>query len=73
MGARPVAQPSCFIAGSKDIVRRFVPGHDLYDDVATNCTDLRLARIIEGAGHWVQQEAPREVNAALLEFLASLD
>jgi len=73
MGVRPVAQPSCFIAGSKDIVRRFVPGHDLYDDVATNCTDLRLARIIDGAGHWVQQEAPRDVNAALLEFLASLD
>ncbi len=73
MGARPVAQPSCFIAGSKDIVRRFVPGHDLYEDVAVNCTDLRFARIIDGAGHWVQQEAPRDVNAALLAFLASLD
>ena len=73
MGARPVAQPSCFIAGAKDIVRRFVPGHDLYDDVAVNCTDLRFARIIDGAGHWVQQEAPRDVTAALLEFLASLD
>ncbi len=72
MGLRPVAQPSCFIAGGKDIVRRFVPGHDLYEDVAMNCTDLRFDRIIAGAGHWVQQEAPREVTAALLEFLASL-
>lgn len=72
MGVRPVAQPSCFIAGGKDIVRRFVPDHDLYEDVAMNCTDLRVNRIIDGAGHWVQQEAPREVNAALLEFLASL-
>ena len=63
---------SCFIAGGKDIVRRFVPDHDLYENVAMNCTDLRLRRVIEGAGHWVQQEAPREVNAALLEFLASL-
>jgi pimeloyl-ACP methyl ester carboxylesterase len=25
------------------------------------------------AGHWVQQEAPDEVNAALLAFLGSLD
>ncbi len=72
MGVRPVAQPSCFIAGGKDIVRRFVPDHDLYEDVAMNCTDLRFDRIIDGAGHWVQQEAPREVNAALIEFLASL-
>ncbi len=72
MGVRPVEQPSCFIAGSKDIVRRFLPDYDLYEDVAINCTDLRFSRIIDGAGHWVQQEAPREVSAALLEFLASL-
>ena len=72
MGVRPVAQPSCFIAGGKDIVRRFVPDHDLYEDVAMNCTDLRFSTIIDGAGHWVQQEAPREVNAALFQFLASL-
>jgi len=34
--------------------------------------DLRILRLIEGAGHWVQQERPAEVNAALLEFLRSL-
>jgi pimeloyl-ACP methyl ester carboxylesterase len=73
MGVRPVAQPSCFIAGSKDLVRQFVPGYDLYADVGMSCTDLRFSRIIEGAGHWVQQEAPREVTTAMLEFLASLD
>jgi len=72
MGVRPVAQPSCFIAGAKDIVRQFVPGHDLYQAGLMNCTDLRFSRIIDGAGHWVQQEAPGQVNAALLEFLATL-
>jgi len=72
MGVRPVAQPSCFIAGSKDLVRRFVPDYDLYADVAVNCTDLRCKRIIEGAGHWVQQEAPEEVTQALLDFLNTL-
>jgi pimeloyl-ACP methyl ester carboxylesterase len=25
--------------------------------------------LIEGAGHWVQQERPAEVNAAIVEFL----
>jgi pimeloyl-ACP methyl ester carboxylesterase len=72
MGAKPVVQPSCFIAGSKDLVRHFVPDYDLYRDVAVSCAELRFSRIIDGVGHWVQQEAPRQVNAALLEFLASL-
>jgi pimeloyl-ACP methyl ester carboxylesterase len=33
---------------------------------------MRVSKVIEGAGHWVQQEAPEEVNVALLEFLDSL-
>lgn len=72
MGAQPVQQPSCFIAGSKDVVRAFVPGMDPYANPGNHCTDLRFSTIIDGAGHWVQQEAPQEVNAALLRFLASL-
>ena len=35
--------------------------------------DLRSRITLPGAGHWVQQERPAEVNAALLEFLGSLD
>ena len=31
--------------------------------------DLRGTVLVEGAGHWVQQEAPDEVNAALIGFL----
>jgi pimeloyl-ACP methyl ester carboxylesterase len=33
--------------------------------------NLRQKLIIEGAGHWVQQERPAEVNAALIAFLKS--
>ena len=29
--------------------------------------------IIDGAGHWIQQERPDEVNAALIEFLKKLE
>jgi pimeloyl-ACP methyl ester carboxylesterase len=72
MGVAPVNQPSCFIAGSKDVVRSFVPGKDVYDDVVGHCSDMRLIRITEGPGHWVQQEAPDAVNAALLEFLVGV-
>lgn len=31
--------------------------------------NLKRKLIIEGAGHWVQQERPDEVNAALLKLL----
>jgi pimeloyl-ACP methyl ester carboxylesterase len=31
--------------------------------------NLKGKVIIEGAGHWVQQERPEEVNAALIGFL----
>ena len=36
-------------------------------------TDLRVNVRLPATGHWVQQERPAEVNAALLSFLASLD
>jgi pimeloyl-ACP methyl ester carboxylesterase len=31
--------------------------------------NLTRKLIIEGAGHWIQQERPDEVNAALIAFL----
>ncbi len=57
--------PSRFIAGAADPVLSFSPpaaGAGLLDD---HRGDL----LLEGAGHWVQQERPAEVNAALIEFL----
>jgi pimeloyl-ACP methyl ester carboxylesterase len=67
-----VDQPSCFIAGEVDPVRSMIPGVDSYADPGAGCTDCRGSTIIGSAGHWVQQEAPAEVNAALDAFLASL-
>jgi pimeloyl-ACP methyl ester carboxylesterase len=72
MGVKMVEQPSCLIAGSKDVVRFFVPNVDGYERPLDMCTDFRFKRIVEGVGHWVQQEAPQEVNNALLEFLGGL-
>jgi len=69
---RKIEQPSAFIAGSLDPVLRFIPGIDLVAVMRDKVSDLRLVRLIEGAGHWVQQERPTEVNAALLEFLNGL-
>jgi len=68
----PVTQPSCFIAGERDIVRDMIPGMDLFADPGANCADFRGSFIIPRVGHWVQQEAPAETNAALETFLKGL-
>ena len=67
-----IEQPACFIAGEQDAVRHFIPGADMYADPGSACRDFRGATIIPKIGHWVQQEAPQETNAALDQFLQGL-
>ena len=67
-----IVQPAAFVAGEFDGVRRFVPGVDLFDLADSACLDFRGSTIIPGVGHWVQQEAPDAVNAALTEFVSGL-
>jgi epoxide hydrolase A/B len=67
-GAR-VTVPSLFVAGSADPVLWMTPP----DRQVAHLDDLRGQVLVDGAGHWVQQERPDEVNAALLEFLRGLD
>lgn len=69
---KPLVQPTCFIGGERDMVRTMIPGVDLYADPGAGCTDFRGSTILPGIGHWVQQEAPAETNAALERFLATL-
>jgi pimeloyl-ACP methyl ester carboxylesterase len=67
-----IRQPAAFIAGTLDPVLSFVPGVDLIAVMRERVADLRLVRLIEGPGHWIQQERPAEVNTALSEFLKTL-
>ncbi len=59
--------PTAFVAGSLDPVNFMMPG--AAEAMAETLPDFRGATVIEGAGHWVQQERPAEPNAALLSFL----
>jgi pimeloyl-ACP methyl ester carboxylesterase len=63
-----VTQPALFIGGTKDGVLAFTS----QEAMKANCSDLRGLVMIEGAGHWTQQERPAEVNVALIEFLKGL-
>jgi pimeloyl-ACP methyl ester carboxylesterase len=65
---RHVQAPAMFLTGERDLVRLFAPGETMDDWV----DDLRARIVIPDAGHWVQQQAPEPVNAALLEFLAGV-
>jgi pimeloyl-ACP methyl ester carboxylesterase len=69
---KPVTQPSFFIAGERDPVRRFIPGIDLYQIAGAACSNFRGSVIVPRVGHWVQQEAPEATNAALDGFLAQI-
>ena len=46
------------------------PG-DLERMQRTACSRMLATHLVEGAGHWVQQEQPAEVARLLLEFLGS--
>ena len=64
-----IRQPSLFIAGSKDSVITGLIGAKRVADMERVLPGLRRKLIIDGAGHWIQQERADEVNAALIEFL----
>ena len=68
LAGRTIDCPSMFLTGADDLVRTFMPG----DHLRGILTDLREEVVVEGAGHWIQQERPAEVNAALLRFLKTL-
>ena len=67
---RTINVPSCFIAGKSDWGVYQCPGGDVVSmqtGVLTNM--IGGCHLIEGAGHWVQQEQPEKVCALLLALL----
>jgi len=65
---RTIDQPSAFISGRQDwgIYQR--PG--VFEAMQNKaCTNMIGCHLVDGAGHWVQQEQPAEVSRLLLELL----
>ena len=64
---RQIEIPTCFIAGKQDWGVWQAP--DALEAMETIACSTYLGRtLIDGAGHWVQQEQPEKVVAALVEF-----
>jgi pimeloyl-ACP methyl ester carboxylesterase len=66
-----IQQPSLFVVGEFDPVIPMSPR--AYEAVEDNMPNLQKRALIPGAGHWIQQERPAEVNRLLLEFLATVN
>lgn len=60
--------PVLFLAGEHDLVIGGASQEQLEAMMAPVTRDLTV-KLIPGAGHWLQQEHPAVVNAAILEFL----
>jgi pimeloyl-ACP methyl ester carboxylesterase len=65
---RTIDVPSCFIAGKSDWGVYQTPGA-VEAMQNTACTKMVGVYLVDGAGHWVQQEQPEEVSRLLLAFL----
>jgi pimeloyl-ACP methyl ester carboxylesterase len=65
---RTIDVPSCFISGQQDWGTYQRPG--VFETMQkAACTDMIGCHLVDGAGHWVQQEQPAEVSRLLLAFL----
>jgi pimeloyl-ACP methyl ester carboxylesterase len=66
-----IRQPALFIAGTRDPVIAGKRGEAAIEHMSRAVPGVKKV-LIDGAGHWIQQERPKEVNAAVLEFLRLL-
>jgi epoxide hydrolase A/B len=67
-----IRQPALFIAGSEDPVISSGSGAAAVQALPATVPGLTRTLLIDGAGHFIQQERPRIVNEALVEFLSGL-
>jgi pimeloyl-ACP methyl ester carboxylesterase len=65
-----IRQPSLFVAGEFDAVITMY--RQAFDSLEETMPGLRKKVLLSGAGHWIQQERPREVNDLVIQFLKSL-
>ena len=65
---RAIDVPSMFVGGKSDWGTYQTPG--AVDRMRTTaCTRMVGFHLVEGAGHWVQQEQPEQVSKLLIQFL----
>jgi pimeloyl-ACP methyl ester carboxylesterase len=71
-GAR-VESRALYVVGDRDVVFHFPGGGpQILSSLPKVVPNLQQAVLLEGCGHWTQQERPAEVNQLLIDFLRSV-
>ena len=60
-------QPAVFITGEKDAA--IFMYRSAFESLENSIPNLKDKVVLPGAGHWIQQERPEEVNKVVIEFL----
>ncbi|MFG2923408.1 alpha/beta fold hydrolase [Streptomyces sp. NPDC048305] len=67
----PIEHPSLFIGGALDASTTWMS--DAIDAFPATLPRLSASHLLEGCGHWIQQERPDEVTSLLTDWLASIE
>ncbi|MFF2814645.1 alpha/beta fold hydrolase [Kitasatospora cineracea] len=70
LAGRPLEQPALFVGGTRDASTTWMA--EAIDAFPRTLPALAGAHLLEGCGHWVQQERPAEVNELLTGWLDAL-
>ncbi|WP_320774796.1 alpha/beta hydrolase [Streptomyces sp. CRN 30] len=66
----PVTQPSLFLGGALDASTTWLS--EAIDAYPVTLPGLTASHLLDGCGHWLQQECPEETNRLLTDWLAAL-
>ncbi|QIX28660.1 alpha/beta hydrolase [Nocardioides sp. JQ2195] len=67
----PITLPVCFVTGDRDPVQQ-ITGRDSVEAMRASVPGLRETHFLPGIGHFLQMEAPDEVNRIMVDFLRTL-
>ncbi len=67
-----VTPPALYVVGDRDIVYHFPRAKEAAANLPSIVPNLTRTVVLEGCGHWTQQERPEEVNRIVVEFLEGL-
>ena len=67
-----VTVPALYIAGDRDVVVSFPGMERVIAGLSRFVPQLRGTVMLPGCGHWTQQERPKEVSTAMLDFLRGI-
>ncbi|MFE9611581.1 alpha/beta fold hydrolase [Streptomyces sp. NPDC006012] len=66
----PVTQPSIFVGGGLDASTTWLA--DAIEAYPATLPGLTASHLLDGCGHWIQQERPEQVNALLTDWLTKV-